>query len=66
MNEFTKEELQKLDEVLHWYWYGEKSEISIRIENKIQSMIDVYHDCEDYMFEHHGSCAQCDKCGARW
>lgn len=44
MNYFTKEELEKLDEVLHLYWYGEKSEISISIENKIQSMIDNYKE----------------------
>lgn len=49
MNEFTKEELEKVDEILHWYWYAEKSEISISVQNKLESMIENY--CEPLLVD---------------
>lgn len=65
MNDFTKEELEKLEEILSWHGSSPPyslEKIAIKLQRKIQSMIDNY--CEHiYVFRCHDDTIYCPKCG---
>lgn len=70
MNDFTKEELQEISDLIHFdiAEYGQQSSKSVNIliplACKIQSMIDNYCEHEFYMVGcGHTASAQCNKCG---
>lgn len=68
MNEFTKEELEELNSMIHRYMYAciDVTRTNI-LHKKIQSMIDNYCDHpESYMFRYEGWINYCDKCKRMW
>lgn len=65
MNDFTKEELEFIqDGIRHWSNQNIPTEWVFDFKDKIQSMIENYHECN---MEYCGyvEATQCDHCGKR-